>query len=451
MNHIIKPSLLVVALVALLSSSRLTAQWKQADGANGQFISSFVAMGQNIFAAAWTADKGGVYRSSDAGATWAPIDVGFPLGNTAYSLATNGAKLYAGTDSGLFVSSNNGDLWTKINTGLPNDHLAGLVLSMAVYGNYMFAGTNSNGVIYSSDQGVTWTKRDSLLTSSNTKIISSLLLDGSRLYAGIGSPNTVVFDTTVRGIYLSTNLGLTWSWLSGNFIKTYVTSMLLSNQGTLFAGLGANPGASFGFITVPGGLLRSTNNGTSWSTAGWTLPDTISVSCLAKDNATFFAGTSFGRGHPPSGGVYLSIDDGLTWKSISNGLPGAAIYSLFAYQGKLLVGTAGYGIWYRPLSEIVNVITTQDAFIPNIFLLNQNYPNPFNPSTVISYQLPTNSYVTLKLYDVLGREVNTLVSTSESAGNHSVTLQTTDLPSAVYLYTLQAGNYTQTKKLILIK
>ena len=88
---------------------------------------------------------------------------------------------------------------------------------------------------------------------------------------------------------------------------------------------------------------------------------------------------------------------------------------------------------------------------PFVFRLSQNFPNPFNPSTVIGYQLPTNTMVTLKIYDVLGREVRTMVNERQSAGNYSVTLTAGNLPSGVYFCRLQAGSFTATKKLALLK
>ncbi len=93
---------------------------------------------------------------------------------------------------------------------------------------------------------------------------------------------------------------------------------------------------------------------------------------------------------------------------------------------------------------------------PSTFSLYQNYPNPFNPTTVISYDLPGISYVTLKIYDILGRNVTTLVSANQSAGSHSITFTGRGLPSGVYFYRLSAaggdGNlYTATKKLVLMK
>ncbi|HUI28859.1 MAG TPA: glucoamylase family protein [Candidatus Acidoferrales bacterium] len=89
--------------------------------------------------------------------------------------------------------------------------------------------------------------------------------------------------------------------------------------------------------------------------------------------------------------------------------------------------------------------------IPLSNSLHHNFPNPFNPSTVISYRLSAVSDVTLKVYDVLGREVKTLVDEHQTAGNYSVTLNAANLPSGVYFYRLQAGSYIATKKLLLLK
>jgi len=83
--------------------------------------------------------------------------------------------------------------------------------------------------------------------------------------------------------------------------------------------------------------------------------------------------------------------------------------------------------------------------------LYQNYPNPFNPSTKIKFQIPENSFVTLKVYDVLGNEVATLVNQEKPIGSCNVEFDASSLPSGIYLYQLQAGNYFETKKMILLK
>ena len=100
--------------------------------------------------------------------------------------------------------------------------------------------------------------------------------------------------------------------------------------------------------------------------------------------------------------------------------------------------------------EYSNIVEV-NAGLPKTFALEQNYPNPFNPTTVISYQLPVASEVSLRVYDVLGREVMTLVQGRQEAGSYAVTLNGANLSSGVYFYRLQAGNFVATKKMMLVK
>ncbi len=96
-------------------------------------------------------------------------------------------------------------------------------------------------------------------------------------------------------------------------------------------------------------------------------------------------------------------------------------------------------------------IIEADAGLPKTFELSQNYPNPFNPSTVISYQLPLASDVKLEIYDMLGRNVATLVNERQEAGLYTYTLNATNFSSGIYFYRLQAGRFTATKKMMLVK
>jgi hypothetical protein len=97
-------------------------------------------------------------------------------------------------------------------------------------------------------------------------------------------------------------------------------------------------------------------------------------------------------------------------------------------------------------SDIVEV-----EIAPSVFSLSQNYPNPFNPGTAISYQLPVNSFVTLKVYDVLGNEVAALVNEQKPAGEYEVEFNASELGSGIYFYQLKAGSFVETKKMMLLK
>ncbi|MCH7774465.1 MAG: T9SS type A sorting domain-containing protein [Bacteroidetes bacterium] len=88
---------------------------------------------------------------------------------------------------------------------------------------------------------------------------------------------------------------------------------------------------------------------------------------------------------------------------------------------------------------------------PTDFTLEQNYPNPFNPSTKIIYTIPELIYVTLKVFDVLGQEIITLINEEKSAGRYEIEFDATALPSGIYFYKLQSENFVETKKMELTK
>ena len=88
---------------------------------------------------------------------------------------------------------------------------------------------------------------------------------------------------------------------------------------------------------------------------------------------------------------------------------------------------------------------------PAKYSLEQNYPNPFNPSTVIEYQIPAESRVSLKVFDVLGREVKTIVDKNQSAGKYKINFNAGRLSNGIYYYRLTSGNFVKTKKMIVLK
>jgi hypothetical protein len=109
-----------------------------------------------------------------------------------------------------------------------------------------------------------------------------------------------------------------------------------------------------------------------------------------------------------------------------------------------------YGIIKYSLKDLTAVAPVKLG-IPANFSLAQNYPNPFNPSTIINYSIPKAVLVTIKVYDILGREVEVLVYEVKPAGNYSVQFSGNNLASGIYFYRMQAGSFAQTKKLLLLK
>ncbi len=130
---------------------------------------------------------------------------------------------------------------------------------------------------------------------------------------------------------------------------------------------------------------------------------------------------------------------------------------------RAIVGQSFAGTSKQSNTQVVSSLLADTAFraapvgvegidqMPLQFALAQNYPNPFNPTTVISYQLPVAGKILLKVYDVLGREVATLVNEVRQAGNHSVQRNAQGMASGVYFYRITANDFVRTKKLLLLK
>jgi hypothetical protein len=139
-------------------------------------------------------------------------------------------------------------------------------------------------------------------------------------------------------------------------------------------------------------------------------------------------------------------------------------YCIIGTVGQPVIGTTtgssnnSYsGFWYQENSIMTSVVKDLQNILPKEYRIEQNFPNPFNPSTTISWQMPEGSLVTLKVYDILGNEVASLVNGFQKAGVHSITFNTQNaagsrnLSSGVYFYRLSAGNFVSTKKMVLVK
>ncbi|HWA05757.1 MAG TPA: T9SS type A sorting domain-containing protein, partial [Ignavibacteria bacterium] len=154
-------------------------------------------------------------------------------------------------------------------------------------------------------------------------------------------------------------------------------------------------------------------------------------------------------------GVFISHNSGDSWSELAAGLPNTVSIHLDynIVQNRLRVATHGRGIWEYN-GNIIPVAQIQSN-IPHEFLLFQNYPNPFNPSTKINFSIPpvetTRGVVSLRVYDVLGNEITTLVNQQLTPGTYSVDWNASNYPSGLYFYRLTFGEYSETKRMVLIK
>lgn len=167
------------------------------------------------------------------------------------------------------------------------------------------------------------------------------------------------------------------------------------------------------------------------------------VKCLAQNSkGQLFAGTWYD-------GVFRSTNDGNSWTGFDSGLSYLNFQSLVVDEdGYVYAGSSGHGVFRTSLSTPVEEVARG---VPHGYEMSQNYPNPFNPTTAISYRLSAVGHVTLRVYDVLGREVATLVNSRQTAGEHSVVFDSRNLSSGVYIYELTANNFISVKKMLMLK
>ena len=399
-----------ILLILLIATHSLQAQWVQTS-LSDKDIRCFAVSGTNIFTGT---EVGGVFLSTNNGIDWTQVNNGLNASDRHRSLTVSGPNIIVGSiSSGVFLSTNNGTDWTKI---FPE--WDGSVLALTSDGVNIFAGTGNRGIYLTTDDGANWTQINTGLDTNFA--IRSLLVSGTNIFAG----------TEGNGLFLSTNNGGNWVQCNLGLSGLEVDALAL-NGTSIFAG-------TYG----SGGVFLSTNNGTNWTLVNNGLIPF--VRSLAVSGSNIFAGTG-------GGGVYLSTDSGQNWTQV--GMISTFIRALTVDGTTIFAGTSTSGVWKRPIDEMITSVETFLKDLPMNFLLNQNYPNPFNPSTKISWQSPIGSWQTLKVYDILGNEVATLVDEYKPAGNYNVEfrIENVELSSGIYFYQLKAESYIQTKKMILMK
>lgn len=406
-----------------------------------------------------------LYRSTDNGTTWQALPLGYPtitlmqespkhdlyfsVGGFAYQV------LYRSTDFGL--------TWKPLKTGVVGIPVAGF------FGDTIFVGDNyyPAKVYRSTDNGATFKSLSNniglggyvnaiLGTSFNTLLMAT----SNGIYRSVNptknwekvfstgihslkqSPNGMLFarrEWSGDGIYRSIDSGTTWEKKMDGIPFTVVRSFDIAPNGDIVVG-------------TENGIFRSTTNADSWVRIDTqkTIKPVFGVFVTINKEGKIFVG---GSNNSSDYGVYYSENNGVSWTYIQNGYTSidnqAKLQSLFvASDGHLFAGTSA-GL-FRSLQKTTSVKQVHAAELSN-FRLEQNYPNPFNPSTMIRYQVPVYSHVSLKLYDAIGREIASLVNERQLAGNYEVPFDGKNLSSGVYFYKLQAEGFVQTRKMMLTK
>ncbi len=389
---------------------------------NNKSVASLATIDNTIYAG--TSGTYGIFLSTNNGINWAQTT----FEHSVSALAALGNTIFAGAGIlGVYLSTNSGTNWSQTS-------LIHYIYSLATSGDRIFAGTMHTGVYLSTNNGQNW-----MQIGLNNQNIWSLAISGSNPE---DSGQVIFAGTYVNGVYLSTNNGQNWTQAGLNN-KTVYSFAISGNN--IFAG-------------TLSGVYLSTNNGTNWAQTSLNNQYVYSLATLGN---VIFAGTR-------DSGVYISTNNGIGWIQKNQGfsvIP--SVYELLISNNFIFAGTDGQAGWRRQLSDIIGIqnISTE---IPSAFSLEQNYPNPFNPSTKIRFSIPAvvsrpdkpgytethfrgNDRVFLKVFDILGKEVATLVNESLQPGTYETSFDASNLAGGIYFYRLQSDNYVESRKMLLIK
>jgi photosystem II stability/assembly factor-like uncharacterized protein len=398
--------------------------------------------------------ESGMYRSAD-GSTWEPSQAGMTASRPRLLCDSHSGALFATTTDTLFVSRDDGMTWQPINVESAQGSIQGVVDS---HGHIFLAGWY--GVLRSADDGGTW----ELLQVTNA---SEPRMLGC-------TPEDVLFVSTYNGeVYRSMDEGQHWArvWTEGN--DPWLTnSMIVMPDGSVV-------------IERNRKLYRTKDNGNTWQETG-TIPWDNNWPITAAHNGSLLAvgpkgllmsdnggaawkdvrigdGVSYVNGisTDASGSIYVvsaqsvfqSVDDGKSWAEISDGIRAEFVTAIKpTSKGYLFAETQYFGL-YRTINPVKprSKPDKPPAWNPEEYTLGQNYPNPFNPTTTIAFTIPSGSFVTLRIFNGLGQQVAELMSQELPAGMHLCQWNASGMPSGVYYYRLQAGSFSETKRLLLIR
>ncbi|HEX2786992.1 MAG TPA: T9SS type A sorting domain-containing protein [Ignavibacteria bacterium] len=320
--------------------------------------------------------------------------------------ASNG--LYLGTEDGLYKSINAGTSWTLVPS-FADKYVSNIISS----GDSIYLGVLSDGIYFSSNGGTSWQLRNNGITSF-FPLIYDLKKFGNNL-----------FMIEQMYAFKSTDCGLNWTRMMGGGLPSSFYQVLGAMGNNIYIGNGTY-------------AFKSTNNGVNWTNT--LIP---ARHMLIRSDSIIIAGASQ---YP----VRLSTNNLINYTNISRELENKTVNYLYSHKNTVYAAVAGYGIYKHSFGGFVNITNTSNI-IPDKFVLHQNYPNPFNPTTKIKFELPEQSYVTLKIYNLLGQKISILVNQNLNAGNYELEWNAGDLNSGIYFYKLESFDYTETKKMLLVK
>jgi len=392
-------------------------------------------------------DATACYRSTNGGYNWLPAYTGLPNGNLYGISALNENVCWVGTVAGsIYKTTNGGANWT-LQQAVPGSFINGIKMFDPNFGVYIGDPTNQTGQPYqfrrTTNGGTNWVLSPTAPTSSTEWGVINAWdwLDTATFW--LGSANVTPSATSAKVYRTTTGFFGTWSSATltgtGGTAGLYYQAIAFVNATSGLAGSNASS------------IMRTTDGGATWSAAvnppGLTSYAVINMNGFKDNSNVIRVSINETAGYK----VFRTTNLGASWtqetlptQGTTSGLQHMQfINQNLGYAG----GNSGVVLRYGPPLGVDPV----NSNTPDNFILQQNYPNPFNPTTTVKYSLPKASFVTLKIYNTLGNEIKTVVNTSQAAGNYIEYIDMTSYATGIYFYTIKAGSFTDTKKMILVK
>lgn len=424
--------------------------WVQLNGFQGcGLIRSIAELDNSFYAGTYFS---GVFRSIDSGNNWGQSSKGINTSTVSLLAKDFNGKVFAvSAPAGHSITTDNGENWEIIPASSFNH------LSASPNGSLFGSMPGSIGIIFRSiDGGYSW---EIVYQGTDFTYIQSVAV----------SPNETVFAIINGKLNRSTDNGNDWDTIQIASQYESLTKININSQGFLFT-------------KISEGYFRSSDNGESWVQLT-SIPEGLEIFGITNldemyasaADSGYYRSTNYGdtwnyiykgNGRPvksfadnnvgylfivvQDAGVLRSIDNGFSWQELNSGLEGTSLSCLIITDDDYLLGGTSWKGVYRSVNKTTSV---ENKFIqlPQVFSLEQNFPNPFNPITKIRYQVSGNSRVYLRVFDVLGKEIATLVNEVKPEGFYEIEFDGTKLSSGIYFYQLKSENFFETRKMILLK
>ena len=414
-------------LFLILISNNLLAQssWVSINSGTSETIDKVLFLNENT---GFIGCDNSVRMTTNGGASWfIVLDQGC---NSIQFL--NNFTGYINTGS-LYKTTNGGFNWNLISSSfsyVENIQMTDTLTGYGGAGAILSRNENTAYFIKTFDGGLTWFPLNSNIAGY---ITSFIFFNASTGVVASYSPNK---PTSFFYLYRTTNGGANWNQIMSSTSTFRIDNFSKPNDSSAVAFNGVN-------------TFRTETRGATWQIA--TAPHQIYCRSVHFFNIlTGFAAGSFEEG-TTNGRIIKTSDGGNNWQTsinypstfrfLSINFPSVLTGYASAYSGLILKTTNGGLTFVDPWStEIINN-----------YSLSQNYPNPFNPTTKIIYELPITNYVSLRVFDVNGKEIEILVNANQTAGSYSVSFNAANYPSGVYFYKLESGNFNETRKMLLVK